>query len=102
MPYVAVLFDFDIKIRKAKQKIIAFVAAAFKALLTVSKANVRFSRRKLYACDIYDLLWNVLSHISPYQHTKRCANRSQRTEKHKLRLLSHKLIGTGIFQPYLN
>ena len=66
-------FIYWIKFRKTKQVIVTLVATALKALLSVAKTNVRRSRRKFYAGDIDYLFLNILTHISPYQHIKRCA-----------------------------
>ena len=70
-----------IKFRETKQIVVTFVATALKALLSVSKANRRLSGHKLYAGNIYQLLSNFLTHISPYQHIKKVRNRSYAPEK---------------------
>ena len=62
-----------LKFGKAKQIVVTFIATTFKALLSVAKTNVRFSGCKLYAGNIDYFLLNVLAHISPYQHIKKCA-----------------------------
>ena len=66
-------FVFWIKFGEAKQIVVALVATTFKALLSVAKTNGRLSGRKLYAGNIDNLFWNILAHISPYQHIKKCA-----------------------------
>ena len=70
-----------IKFRETKQIVVTFVATALKALLSVSKANRRLSGHKLYTGNIYQLLSNFLTHISPYQHIKKVRNRSYAPEK---------------------
>ena len=55
------------------QEVVALVATTLKALPSVSKANGRLAGRKLYAGNIYYLFFNILTHISSYQHKKRCA-----------------------------
>ena len=66
-------FNLNIKFGKAKQKVITLVATTFKTLLTVSQANGRGFRHKLNTGNIHDLFLNVLVHIFPHQHIKRCA-----------------------------
>ena len=63
--FSTILFYLDIKFGKTKQKAITLVATTLKTLLTVTKANGRFSRRKLNIGNVYDLFLNVLVHISP-------------------------------------
>ena len=66
-------FDFNIKFGKTMHEAITLVATTLKALLAVTKANGRFSRRKLNIGNVYDLFSNLLAHISLHQHIKRCA-----------------------------
>ena len=68
-------FDLNIKFRKTKQKVITLVAATLKALLAITKANCRFSRRKFNTGNVYNLFLNVLIHIFPHQHIKKVRNR---------------------------
>ena len=49
--------------RKNKEKIVALVAIAFKAPLSVAKTNGRLSGGKLYTGNIHNLFWDVLAHI---------------------------------------
>ena len=58
-----------IKFRKTKQKVVALVATAFKAMLSVAKTSVGLSRRKLYTGNINYLFWNIVVHSSP-KHKK--------------------------------
>ncbi len=81
---------FWIKFRKTKQIVVTFVATALKPLLSVAKTNVRLSGRKLYTGNIYYLLFKILTHKSPYQHTKRCATEATHPKKHKPLLLRNK------------
>ena len=75
-------FVFLIKFRKAKQKVVALIATAFKALLAVAKTNGRLSWRKFYAGNIYYLSWYIIIvHIFPPQHTKKVRPMKERTEK---------------------
>ena len=69
----ALFFVLWSKFRITKQIVVTFVATTLKSLLSVSKTNDGFSRRKLYSSNIYYPFWNILAHISPYQHIKRCA-----------------------------
>ena len=62
---ISLFFAFWIKFGKTKQKVVALVATALKALVAVTKANCRFSRCKFNTGNIYDLFLNVLVHISP-------------------------------------
>jgi len=80
---------FGIKFRKTNKIVVTFVATTFKALLSVAKANDRLSGRKLCVGNIDYPFLNIFAHISPITY-KKCANRSRRTEKRKLRLLLHK------------
>ena len=66
-------FIFGIKFRKTKQIVVTFVATTLKALFSVAKTNSGFSGRKFYAGNIYYPFLNILTHIFPYQHIKRCA-----------------------------
>ena len=52
---ISLFFAFWIKFGKTKQKVVALVATALKALLSVTKTNVRLSGRKFYAGNIYYL-----------------------------------------------
>ena len=61
---------FWIEFGKTKQIVVTLVAATLKALLPISKTNDRLSGRKFYAGNIDNLFWNMLAHISSYQHTK--------------------------------
>ena len=63
-------FAFSIKFGETKQKVITLIAATLKPLLSVPKANGRFSGRKFDTCNVYYSFWNVLAHISPNQHKK--------------------------------
>jgi hypothetical protein len=72
---------------KTKQKPVTLIAAAFKAFLSVAAANVRLSRRKLNAGNVYDLFRNVLFHISPISIQKG-AQPKPRTEKRKLQVVA--------------
>ena len=72
---------FFIKIGKTKQKVVAFVATAFKALLSVTKTNCRLSRLKFYAGNINYLFGNILVHIYPTSKYKKCVPIKERTEK---------------------
>ncbi len=58
------------KFGKTKQIVVTFVATTFNTLHSVSKTNDRFSGREFYAGNIGNFFWNVLAHISSYQHTK--------------------------------
>ena len=58
-------FDFNIKFRKTIHEVITLVATTLKALLAVTKANGRFSRRKLNTGNVYDFFLNIFVHISP-------------------------------------
>ena len=73
---IAFFFIFWIEFGKAKQKVVALVAATLKALLSVAKTIGRLSGRKLYPRDIYDPFWNVFAHMSSYPHIKKVRNRS--------------------------
>ena len=64
---------FWIKVGETKQKEVALVATTFKALLSVAKTNSRLSGRKFCVGNIYYLFQNILAHISPYKHIKKCA-----------------------------
>ena len=79
--YVCCIFFFVISISfgKTKQKVIALVATAIKIMLAVAKANVRLSGCEFYAGNIDNLFWN--NHTQNLLTNKKCANRSQRTEK---------------------
>ena len=59
------LFAFRVKVGQTKHKIVTLVATTLKVLLTVAKANGRFSRCKLNTGNVYDLFLNLLIHISP-------------------------------------
>ena len=50
---------------ETKQKVVAFVTTAFKALLSVAKTNGRLSGHKFYAGNIYYLFENILTHRFP-------------------------------------
>ena len=63
-------FAFGIKFGKTKQVVVTLVATTFKALFSVAKTNGRLSWREFYASNINNLFWNMLAHISSYQHTK--------------------------------
>ena len=78
---VCCLFFFVILISfgETKQIVIALVATAFKIMLSVAKANVRLSGCEFYAGNIDNLFWN--NHTQNLLTNKKCANRSQRTEK---------------------
>ena len=54
------------------QKVITLVTTTLKALLSIAKTNGRLSGCQFYAGNIDNLFWNILAHISPYQHKKRC------------------------------
>ena len=58
-------FVFSTILGKAKQKEIALVTTAFKALLAVAKANLRLSGRKLNAGNIDNLFWKIRVHTAP-------------------------------------
>ena len=79
--YVCCIFFFIFRISfgKTKQIVIALVATTFKIMLAVAKTNVRFSGCEFYAGDIDNLFRNT--HINILLTNKKCANRSQRTEK---------------------
>ena len=64
---------FWIKFRKTNKIVVTFVATTLKALLSVAKTSRRLSGHKFYAGNVYYLFLIILAHISPYQHTKRCA-----------------------------
>ena len=53
--FLLILFACCIKFGETTQKAVAFVATAFKALLSVAKTNVRLSGCKFYAGNIYYL-----------------------------------------------
>ena len=80
-------FDLNIKLGKTKQKEITFVATALKALLAVTKANGRFSRRKLNTGHVYDLFRNFLF-IYPPSAYKKGAQPKPRTEKRELQVVA--------------
>ena len=52
--------------RKTKQKIVALVAAAFKALLSVAQAEGGLAGRKLCAGNVYCPFWYALVHSSSH------------------------------------
>jgi len=56
-------FVFLIKFRKTKQIVVALVATALKALLSVTKTALRISGRKLYVGNIYYFFY-IFAHIS--------------------------------------
>ena len=58
-------FVFSTILGKAKQKEIALVTTAFKALLAVAKANPRLSGRKLNAGNIDNLIGKIRVHTAP-------------------------------------
>ena len=80
-----ILLFFGIKFGETTQKVIALVATTFKALLSVTKTNGRLSGHKLYTGNICYPFLNILAHISPYQHIKKCGYRSKPHQKRKLR-----------------
>ena len=61
---------FRIKFGETKQIVITFVTTTLKALISVAKTNSRHSGREFHAGNIYNLFWNILAHISSYQHIK--------------------------------
>ena len=63
------------KFGKTKQKEIALITTALKALLSVAKTNGRLSRCKLNTGNVYNLFLNVLIHILP-PSAKKVRNRS--------------------------
>ena len=65
-----------IEFRKTKHVEITLIAAAFKAILTVPKANAGISGGKLYAGHIHFLLLLLLLHSSSHSHTKKVRSRS--------------------------
>ena len=65
-------FDLGIKFGKTKQIVVALIATALKAPLTVTKANRRSSRCKLNIGNIYDFFINIFTHVFPH-NIKRCA-----------------------------
>ena len=87
---------FSSKNRKTKQIIITFITTTLKTLLSVAKAKGRLSWHKFDTGNVCYLFLNTLPHISPIS-IKKGAQPKLRTEKCKLRLLSHKLIETEYF-----
>ena len=65
------------KFRKTKQKVVALVATALKALFTISQTNGRLSGCQLYAGNINYPFLNIFTHISPYLHIKKVRGRSR-------------------------
>ena len=54
-----IVLIFGIKFRKTKQKEVALVATALKALISVSKTNDRISGSEFYTGRIYHLFKNI-------------------------------------------
>ena len=54
-----------IKFRKAKQIVVALIAAAFEAIFSFAKANGRISGREFYTGNIYSLFDNNFTHTFP-------------------------------------
>jgi hypothetical protein len=63
-----------IEFRKTKQVEITLIAAAFKAILTVPKANAGIPGGQLYTGNIPFFLF--LRHMSSHSHTKKVRSRS--------------------------
>ena len=82
---------YSIKFRETKQKIVAFIATAYKALLTIAKTNQRLSGRKLYTGNVYYFFWNFLHHI-PLSAYKKVRNQSCAPKNANSKLSPNELI----------
>ena len=81
-----------IKFRKTPQKVVALVTAALKALLSVTKTNIRLSRCEFCAGNVYYLFRNIIiAHIYPLSAYKKVRPKGTHRKNASPRLLLHKL-----------